>query len=132
MNLSGKGSFELNSMLGTWASGVGKCDLVKMEVVYVALSAAKIFKFGVCESGSGASLQALAMKENGIYCVSTTFSVGTRAVKEIIPESNMSKQIRPNSSNLMMMSVRYEIGTDFVVQIAFHLNVSTVRMHYLN
>jgi hypothetical protein len=129
--LTGKGRFELNAILGSWADGVGKCDLVSLDVVYLATSAGKVFQFGICESGSGASVTQLAMKENGIYFVSTPYTVGQRAVKNILPDTNVSRQIRPVSSNLMMMSIQYDVGTEVQVQLVFNISVSTVRMHYL-
>lgn len=130
--ISGKGSIEINSILGSWADGVGKCDLVKLEIIYVASKEKLSLKFGVCESGCSASVDFLCMKENGVNHISNAKNFGERCIKLVVPESNISRQIRPVSSNLMMMTMKYDVSDGIDVMFAFHLSVSTIRMHYLN
>jgi hypothetical protein len=130
--LAGKGSIELNALLTTWAAGVGNCQLVSLEVSYIAVEAAKVFMFGMAETSCSASLKSLAMTQTGIYFVSTAYSVGVMGNREIIPPANVSRQIRPVSSDLMMLKLFYDVAVGIDVQIAFHIHVSTVRTHYLN
>jgi len=122
---------EINSILGSWADGVGKCDLVKLEIVYLASKSKLSLKFGICESGCSADVSFLSMKENGVNYISNEKNYGERCVKLVVPESNISRQIRPISSNLMMLTMKYDISDGIDVVLAFHLSVSTIRMHYL-
>jgi len=130
--LVGKGRFELNSILKVWASGIGKCDLVKIELTYIARKSGAHLQFGICESGSAQEVDVLSMKANGLNYVSTSYTTGVKADFTIIPDGNLSRQIRPTSSNLMMMELVYDVHSDVTAMLIFHLNVSTVRMHYLN
>jgi hypothetical protein len=130
--ITGTGTLEVNAILGTWAEGVGKCDLVRLTVSYMASASASKLQVGLRESGSSAPLSMICMKENGISYVSTSYNCGQMAVKELIPEANMSRQIRPVSSNLMMMTIVYDVGSSISAMLTFDLNVSTIRTHYLN
>lgn len=129
--ITGTGKLELNAILGTWAEGVGKCDLIRLEVSYIASASAMTLRVGLKESGSNAPLSMTSLKENGVCFMSTSYNCGQKAIKELVPEANMSRQIRPVSSNLMMITIEYDVGSSISAMLTFDLNVSTIRTHYL-
>jgi len=110
--------------------GCGRINLVKIVAVFVCPAEDLCVKIGVCSTGQSLTATQAAMKENGVYFVSSVPTRGVRHVTTIIPEDTLSRQLQPTSSQLPTTKLLIEISEGVVLSLQFHIQVEGMRQHF--
>jgi len=117
----GAGDKTIDTLLASFLGGYGNMQLLDITVSYVFLSSKAIFKCGTKSALSKATIDHIALKENGIYAVSSDFQVGKHVTIHIVPQHGVSKQIRPTSSTHPMMNFVWSATDNVEGLVSFKL-----------
>lgn len=85
--------------------GMGKVDLVSLEVVYIATAASQQISAGVALAGSARTGEELGMSKGGFMAVSNQMTMGVQHRKVIVVPDTFSRQIQPPSGALPMFDL---------------------------
>jgi hypothetical protein len=110
-------------------SGMGRVDLVKIEVAFIGLEAGAIFKAGIKETGSSLTLSVTSMKPNGIYHVSNAKNCGEKIIVQILPEDLFSRQIKPAPCDLPIFELEIEKNSKMNAVVYFYLINRGITVH---
>jgi len=109
--------------------GCGKVDLVQFSVKYQAGAGGARIYLGTSAVGSSATAKALAMNRNGHAHISNNFNAGAEHIVDLVPMSNVSRQIQPASTNLPMLRFTYEKTSTMSLNLTLYLKVEGVRVY---
>jgi hypothetical protein len=118
----------LDAILAPYLPGVGNANLVKLSYKIVTTAAKQKIRIGFCSTVSPLTADLAAMKESGLYFVSNEKTVGDEVVGVLIPEDTLSRQIRPNSAQLVMMKLLVDVPEAASVMLFFYVKVNGMRM----
>lgn len=122
-----KGSLE--KLIVEELRGCGQAILHKLDIVAVTPETGAFVKCGVAEVNSNVSLDALAMKANGVYHVAGS-AMFPKNTFTIIPEETLADQIRPISSIAPMIELSIERSEKAVVVIDLYYKIPQIRQFY--
>jgi len=120
----------LDAILKDYMPGVGRADLVKIEVKIVTTASAQKVCIGFANVNSSLTAEQAAMKMSGLYFVSNSYSAGNEITRVLIPEDTLSRQIRPNSADLMMMNFLLSATDGVKIAVHFFIKVHGMRTQY--
>jgi len=121
---------DLWEVVADYIPGIGNVELNSITVIFLAPKADMTVKLGVCNTAANLTVDQVAMKENGVYFVSTSLTAGKRHVEHVIPEDTISRQLFPVDSKLPMCKIIVSVteGVAFTLQVK--LKVNGMRQHY--
>lgn len=109
--------------------GCPNVDLIKLSIKCQAQSAKDYIRIGMSAMGSSASIKSLAGKKNGFKHKANDRNVGEEIEKDLVPMANVSRQIRPCSSQLPMLRLCYEKSAGMDLTLIVYMKVNGVREH---
>lgn len=121
-------SGSLDTILSAVMVGCGRVELVKVELKYIATESGATLYAGFQEAGGSKTAKQVAMKPSGHAHVANTLNFGQTHEVTLVPEGILSRQIRPNSSDLPMIKFELNAGTKMEVAVHYYLNVIGPRL----
>jgi hypothetical protein len=131
LDCSGKNEFDgpLEDLVSHRLEGTGKVDLIKIVVKYQATDSGARIYLGTSAVGSSAQAKSLAMNGSGHAHSANAFNSGSEHIFDLVPLANVSRQIRPASTNLPMLRLVYEKTAYMNLSIHIYMKVEGVRVH---
>jgi hypothetical protein len=121
-----------NSLLKEYLEGTSNVDIVAIELKLNLMEEKQHCFVGFQEVGGSVSTKALAGKSSGLRVYSNPLKLGDELYYRFIPEDNMSRQIRPQSSLLPEMKFCTDISEDAQATFTIKIKVNGVRYRFLS
>jgi hypothetical protein len=132
LHLGGARSFDgpVEDLIQHRLEGCGKVDLVSMSIKAVAKTAGAFINIGTSAVGSSSTALSLGLTPSGFVHVANALNVGVQIEQTLIPMSNVSRQIRPASTNLPMLRLVFEKSENIQVNLVLYIKVEGVIVHH--
>jgi hypothetical protein len=125
-----KGNNTLWTYVQEDCAGCGNVDLISVQAICVCSNEGDWYQIGLVATGSGMPLAISSMRENGAYHVANARNYGIRNVHELIPDSNLSRQLFPTSSQLPSITMAFEKSKGTTINFHIKLKVNGVIVKY--
>jgi len=112
--------------------GCGRVVLESISATLVTSAADQFFKFGIAEEGSSASIDHTCMMPGGVNIRSNAYNYGTQLSFPIIPRGTVSRQIRPQSSDLPMMKIMVAKSAEASLVLTLNISIIGPQVTYRN
>jgi hypothetical protein len=132
LHLGGARSFDgpIEDLIEHRLEGCGKVDLVSMSIKAVAKTAGAFINIGTSAVGSSSTALSLALTPSGFVHIANALNTGIQIEQVLVPMSNVSRQIRPASTNLPMLRLVFEKSENIQVNLVLYIKVEGVIVHH--
>lgn len=124
-------SGNIESLLSDKLQGCASVHLVKIEAIFQATAQDQEILMGMCDAGSGLTIDQIAFKPNAIAHMANARNVGERHTIELVPEDTLAKQIRPIASNLPMIKIMIKKDKSMRLSLVIYLRVDGMRQYHI-
>jgi len=127
-------SWTLAGMLKDDISGYGNVDLHSIVIDYEMPTEGLKILGGFCHAGTSLTVNQVAFKPNGLHRTSNARTAGEPYTAIMVPESTMSRQIQPVSSDLPMIKfmMEWSKGVCGQIHIFYKVHDHCQKFHTLN
>lgn len=113
--------------IGHRLEGCPNVQLLSWSFKAQAGAAGDFLRIGMASINSSASIKSLAGKKNGFKHKANDRNYGEEIERDLIPMSNVSRQIQPDSSQIPMLRLCYEKSAGMDLTFTFRYKVNGVR-----